>query len=79
MVLKVNDRRTSCPCHDELRGPRSDYVRQIPCTVRRHRVGTLHSGGSLTTSSLGNQISTSFGNDKYQDHEIQFEVDTGSI
>ncbi|GFS78595.1 hypothetical protein TNCV_3148091 [Trichonephila clavipes] len=28
MVLKVNDRRTSCPCHDEFRGPRSDYVRQ---------------------------------------------------
>ncbi|GFV34418.1 uncharacterized protein TNCV_2944241 [Trichonephila clavipes] len=29
MVLKVNDRRTSCPCHDEFRGPRSDYVRQV--------------------------------------------------
>ncbi|GFV19222.1 uncharacterized protein TNCV_3224401 [Trichonephila clavipes] len=22
-------RRTSCPCHDEFRGPRSDYVRQV--------------------------------------------------
>ncbi|GFV63040.1 transposable element Tc3 transposase [Trichonephila clavipes] len=30
MVLKANDRRTSCPCHDEFRGPRSDYVRQEP-------------------------------------------------
>ncbi|GFW67561.1 uncharacterized protein TNCV_3392321 [Trichonephila clavipes] len=30
MVLKANDRRTSCPCHDEFRGPRSDYVRQVP-------------------------------------------------
>ncbi|GFU52903.1 hypothetical protein TNCV_1142151 [Trichonephila clavipes] len=30
MVLKANDRRTSCPCHDEFRGPRSDYVRQGP-------------------------------------------------
>ncbi|GFY00072.1 uncharacterized protein TNCV_1341701 [Trichonephila clavipes] len=29
MVLKANDRRTSCPSHDESRGPRSDYVRQI--------------------------------------------------
>ncbi|GFS77370.1 hypothetical protein TNCV_4566071 [Trichonephila clavipes] len=31
MVLKVkaNDRRTSSPCHDEFRGPRSDYVRQV--------------------------------------------------
>ncbi|GFT41984.1 putative transposable element [Trichonephila clavipes] len=28
MVLKANDRRTSCPCHDEFCGPRSDYVRQ---------------------------------------------------
>ncbi|GFX65063.1 hypothetical protein TNCV_452011 [Trichonephila clavipes] len=28
MVLKSNDRRTSCPCHDEFRGPCSDYVRQ---------------------------------------------------
>ncbi|GFV30942.1 HTH_Tnp_Tc3_2 domain-containing protein [Trichonephila clavipes] len=28
MVLKANDRRTSCPCHDEFRGPQSDYVRQ---------------------------------------------------
>ncbi|GFW64976.1 hypothetical protein TNCV_392421 [Trichonephila clavipes] len=34
MVLKANDRRTSCPCHDEFRGPRSDYVRQTD--------GTLH-------------------------------------
>ncbi|GFW23682.1 uncharacterized protein TNCV_2032251 [Trichonephila clavipes] len=29
MVLKANDRRTSCPLHDEFRGPRSDYVRQV--------------------------------------------------
>ncbi|GFX64990.1 uncharacterized protein TNCV_451281 [Trichonephila clavipes] len=29
MVLKANDRRTSCPCHDEFRGPRSEYVRQV--------------------------------------------------
>ncbi|GFW09702.1 hypothetical protein TNCV_1394031 [Trichonephila clavipes] len=28
MALKTNDRRTSCPCHDEFRGPRSDNVRQ---------------------------------------------------
>ncbi|GFW66612.1 uncharacterized protein TNCV_1370451 [Trichonephila clavipes] len=28
MVLKANDMRISCPCHDEFRGPRSDYVRQ---------------------------------------------------
>ncbi|GFS93626.1 uncharacterized protein TNCV_3775791 [Trichonephila clavipes] len=29
MVLNANDRRTSCPCHEEFRGPRSDYVRQV--------------------------------------------------
>ncbi|GFW14875.1 uncharacterized protein TNCV_1563381 [Trichonephila clavipes] len=29
MMLKANDRRTSCPCHDEFRGPRSNYVRQV--------------------------------------------------
>ncbi|GFX82428.1 hypothetical protein TNCV_2871091 [Trichonephila clavipes] len=29
MVLKANDRRTSCPCHDEFRGPRSHCVRQV--------------------------------------------------
>ncbi|GFW53780.1 hypothetical protein TNCV_3938741 [Trichonephila clavipes] len=33
MVLKANDRRTSCPCHDEFRGPRSDYVRQWLATL----------------------------------------------
>ncbi|GFV00058.1 uncharacterized protein TNCV_4057291 [Trichonephila clavipes] len=43
MVLKANDRRTSCPCHDEFRGPRSDYVRQaaildsIPTTANAAR------------------------------------------
>ncbi|GFY26832.1 histone-lysine N-methyltransferase SETMAR-like [Trichonephila clavipes] len=37
MVLKANDRRTSCPCHDEFRGPRSDCVRQF----RRFRLGIL--------------------------------------
>ncbi|GFU97809.1 hypothetical protein TNCV_2532811 [Trichonephila clavipes] len=28
MVLKANDRVPLAPCHDEFRGPRSDYVRQ---------------------------------------------------
>ncbi|GFX62112.1 uncharacterized protein TNCV_2228381 [Trichonephila clavipes] len=38
MVLKANDRRTSCPCHDEFRGPRSDYVRQSPGLVLNIRI-----------------------------------------
>ncbi|GFY11269.1 uncharacterized protein TNCV_4472551 [Trichonephila clavipes] len=37
MVLKANDRRTSCPCHDEFRGPRSDYVRQYLIGTRRSK------------------------------------------
>ncbi|GFU91138.1 uncharacterized protein TNCV_4924691 [Trichonephila clavipes] len=39
MVLKANDRRTSCPCHDEFRGPRSDYVRQTEGGVSLHSRG----------------------------------------
>ncbi|GFU42278.1 uncharacterized protein TNCV_4554461 [Trichonephila clavipes] len=35
MVLKANDRRTSCPCHDEFRGPRSDYVRQVALATKQ--------------------------------------------
>ncbi|GFW09203.1 uncharacterized protein TNCV_2101571 [Trichonephila clavipes] len=42
MVLKANDRRTSCPCHDEFRGPRSDYVRQS---------GTYQTGGQEDLAS----------------------------
>ncbi|GFV77919.1 cubilin [Trichonephila clavipes] len=40
MVLKANDRHTSCPYHNEFRGPRSDYVRQcnnrIVMAQRKH-------------------------------------------
>ncbi|GFV32643.1 hypothetical protein TNCV_441351 [Trichonephila clavipes] len=44
MVLKANDRRTSCPCHDEFRGPRSDYVRQVALattTTQQHKYWCL--------------------------------------
>ncbi|GFY13339.1 uncharacterized protein TNCV_2336031 [Trichonephila clavipes] len=41
MVLKANDRRTSCPCHNEFRGPRSDYVRQSPNAMEDSPVGRL--------------------------------------
>ncbi|GFX79681.1 uncharacterized protein TNCV_2746001 [Trichonephila clavipes] len=44
MVLKANDRRTSCPCHDEFRGPRSDYVRQV----------ALATTTTTTTRQIGN-------------------------
>ncbi|GFU01858.1 uncharacterized protein TNCV_1523581 [Trichonephila clavipes] len=42
MVLKANDRRTSCPCHDEFRGPRSDYVRQVDKMMRKRLQGLDH-------------------------------------
>ncbi|GFV89267.1 uncharacterized protein TNCV_286001 [Trichonephila clavipes] len=38
MVLKANDRRTSCPCHDEFRGPRSGYVRQVALATTTEQV-----------------------------------------
>ncbi|GFT32460.1 hypothetical protein TNCV_4484581 [Trichonephila clavipes] len=37
MVLKANDRRTSYPCHDEFRGPRSDYVRHVASENNNNR------------------------------------------
>ncbi|GFY02911.1 hypothetical protein TNCV_3507911 [Trichonephila clavipes] len=37
MVLKANDRRTSSPCHDEFRGPRSDCVRQLLSTLVKEK------------------------------------------
>ncbi|GFV25916.1 uncharacterized protein TNCV_3811082 [Trichonephila clavipes] len=43
MVLKANDRRI-CPCHDEFRGPRSDYVRQdygLPVTLPQDSWGVI--------------------------------------
>ncbi|GFT30988.1 hypothetical protein TNCV_1683541 [Trichonephila clavipes] len=60
MVLKANDRPTSCPCHNEFRGPRSDYVRQglgsypgegmdvCKCTVPLRHGGTLNSRRSTS-------------------------------
>ncbi|GFT37016.1 hypothetical protein TNCV_175351 [Trichonephila clavipes] len=41
MVLKANDRRTSCPCHDEFRGPLSDYVREVALENNNNFVLTL--------------------------------------
>ncbi|GFY30721.1 uncharacterized protein TNCV_3118811 [Trichonephila clavipes] len=40
MVLMANDRRTSCPCHDEFRGPRSDYVREVALTTTTKKLRT---------------------------------------
>ncbi|GFS92555.1 zinc finger MYM-type protein 1 [Trichonephila clavipes] len=42
MVLKANDRRTSCPCHDEFRGPRSDYVRQVALATTQQQLLFFH-------------------------------------
>ncbi|GFX53362.1 transposable element Tcb2 transposase [Trichonephila clavipes] len=62
MVLKANDRRTSCPCHDEFRGPRSDYVRQ-------HRFTTLETISNYRNSypgfSSGRPRGTTPADDRY--------------
>ncbi|GFX47137.1 uncharacterized protein TNCV_2747141 [Trichonephila clavipes] len=39
MALKANDRRTCCPCLDEFRGPRSDYVRQVALATTTNLTG----------------------------------------
>ncbi|GFT62127.1 transposable element Tcb2 transposase [Trichonephila clavipes] len=53
MVLKANDRRTSCPCHDEFRGPRSDYVRQTTsgCFYSRSNHWEVEEGRSVTSGA----------------------------
>ncbi|GFV91958.1 uncharacterized protein TNCV_1893941 [Trichonephila clavipes] len=54
MVLKANDRRTSCPCHDEFRGPRSDYVRQVALatTTTKRRDSLQNEGIHYKTKGL---------------------------
>ncbi|GFT24965.1 hypothetical protein TNCV_178941 [Trichonephila clavipes] len=67
MVLKANDRRTSCPCRDEFRGPRSDYVRQRifsrdtriqtdDATPRRSRVRNHELLPTVTSYIFSNRI-----------------------
>ncbi|GFX81859.1 hypothetical protein TNCV_2570591 [Trichonephila clavipes] len=51
MVLKANDRRTSCPCHDEFRGPRSDYVRQV-ASENNNNNNTENAGLSVTKTKI---------------------------
>ncbi|GFW77504.1 hypothetical protein TNCV_2498961 [Trichonephila clavipes] len=56
MVLKAKDRRTSCPCHDEFRGPRSDYVRQVMdswlMSLSREPLKTYRVGGLMHVKSV---------------------------
>ncbi|GFS67106.1 uncharacterized protein TNCV_3416061 [Trichonephila clavipes] len=68
MVLKASDRRTSCPCHDEFRGPRSDYVRQnkasinlILVEVHWHAPGPKGSLSRVTSGSSGSSSSLDHG------------------
>ncbi|GFX57637.1 hypothetical protein TNCV_2676231 [Trichonephila clavipes] len=60
MVLKANDRRTSCPCHDEFRGPRSDYVRQVALENNNNTVFPLFTtygpGPALAVLPLSKKI-----------------------
>ncbi|GFY20699.1 hypothetical protein TNCV_1119331 [Trichonephila clavipes] len=58
MVLKANDRRTSCPCHDEFRAPRSDYIRQVALenNCNKH-LGEMGASSSLDHGSKFRSLS----------------------
>ncbi|GFX93995.1 hypothetical protein TNCV_3413571 [Trichonephila clavipes] len=57
MVLKANDRRTSCPCHDEFREPRSDYVRQVASENNNNKnMNNLKSNENSNESCTVNQM-----------------------
>ncbi|GFX17841.1 hypothetical protein TNCV_2292901 [Trichonephila clavipes] len=56
MVLKANDRRTSCPCHDEFRGPRSDYVRQ--CAIDQPQQCYSDTSGHSRRNRIQEQLSS---------------------
>ncbi|GFW27718.1 uncharacterized protein TNCV_766001 [Trichonephila clavipes] len=58
MVLKANDRRTSCPCHDEFRGPRSDYVRQVALATTTTTVIIIDKKIPVSISIFGNTWET---------------------
>ncbi|GFU87406.1 hypothetical protein TNCV_2716911 [Trichonephila clavipes] len=64
MVLKSNDRRTSCPCHDEFRGPHSDYVRQVALATTQQQQ-LIESKGQLSESGRRTQKMMSPSADRY--------------
>ncbi|GFX93825.1 hypothetical protein TNCV_1590011 [Trichonephila clavipes] len=70
MVLKANDRRTSCPCHDEFRGPRSDYVRQKRGEGRKAHSGYLPFRTNASTLPITPKRSSSrdVGTSSYRHH-----------
>ncbi|GFW57695.1 hypothetical protein TNCV_2926141 [Trichonephila clavipes] len=61
MVLKANDRHTSCPCHDEFRRPRSDYVRQV--ALENNRKEQCDRERILTSATRVGKVADSFGLD----------------
>ncbi|GFT59402.1 hypothetical protein TNCV_1750821 [Trichonephila clavipes] len=64
MVLKANDRRTSCPCHDEFRGPRSDYVRQFTIHPYRQLPPFCNSLNNFSAANLEPVLSSPSSNHK---------------
>ncbi|GFU98452.1 hypothetical protein TNCV_3652831 [Trichonephila clavipes] len=56
MVLKANDKRTSCPCHDEFHGPRSDYVRQVASENSNNNKTTFPCCSSDLTATVGSDV-----------------------
>ncbi|GFW55487.1 hypothetical protein TNCV_118711 [Trichonephila clavipes] len=67
MVLKTNDRHTSCPCHDEFHGSRFYYVRQIEAHEIRRGKG-LEVRQSLALSTI--QVTVPFSSAKFSEGTI---------
>ncbi|GFW82226.1 transposable element Tcb2 transposase [Trichonephila clavipes] len=65
MVLKANDRRTSCPCHDEFRGPRF-YVRHVAlATTTKIWNRLLETGSAGRRPGQGRRWATTPNEDRY--------------
>ncbi|GFV16247.1 transposable element Tcb1 transposase [Trichonephila clavipes] len=76
MVLKANDRRASCPCHDEFRGPRSNCVRQVVSRITtpnedRYLAVTVKRNRRSTTSYLSQSALFSYWYDSFKTDHVQ--------
>ncbi|GFU37300.1 proline dehydrogenase 1, mitochondrial [Trichonephila clavipes] len=72
-VLKANDRRTFCPCHDEFCGPRSDYVTQMQLSevIARTRKYFREVTGVASENMVAQQVSPTTIATKLEYHKIK--------
>ncbi|GFT25082.1 uncharacterized protein TNCV_179911 [Trichonephila clavipes] len=84
MVLKANNRRTSCPCHDEFRGPRSDYVRQVAPEEEIQQIeirGSLRPSNRFRVCNSSTEVSKSslFGTFEFRKSQLNFCLPSGIL